>query len=401
MATTAWVGKERAHRSGPQVNTTDDRLYPRVSLAVSHHGRKRTHMKRAVTLPALVVALAIGAWLIAGRSLTSSVNAVVAFDPQTAIVQRMNVGSTVLATGVIRPQVGAEVAVGSRVSGVLRQLHVTVGDQARKGQLLAELDPTEFEARYQQAAAALETAGVERDFAERQFERARGLIDGQVITQTEFDDAERAFKAADARAREGEANLRTAEIQLGYTKIRAPISGVVATVTTQVGETVAASFAAPTFVTIIDLDRLEVWAYVDETDIGRVEVGQTATFTVDTYPSTDFEGLVTAIRPQAEIQNNVVNYITVLDIGDAGDHILRPEMTTTVNIRLDAGEPGLAVPNSALRRDDGGSHVLVPGPEEANRRGVVTGRRGRTHTEILQGLVEGETVLIDDDTEAR
>ena len=79
---------------------------------------------------------------------------------------------------------------------------------------------------------------------------------------------------------------------------------MVASVSTQVGETVAASFAAPTLVTIIDLARLEVWAYVDETDIGRVEVAQQATFTVDTYPSTDFSGVVTAIRPAAEIQNN-------------------------------------------------------------------------------------------------
>lgn len=278
--------------------------------------------------------LMLTAWLVTSGCLARSAEADAPIDRQTAVVERIEIGSTVLATGVIRPQVGAQVAVGSRVSGILRRLQVTVGDQVRKGQLLAELDPTEFEARYQQAQAALETVRVERDFTQQQYERAQGLIRGEVITQTEFDDAERAFKAADTRVRQAEANLRSAEIQLDYTKIRAPISGVVASVSTQVGETVAASFAAPTFVTIIDLDRLEVWAYVDETDIGRIEAGQTATFTVDTYPSTDFDGVVIAIRPQAEVQNNVVNYITVLEIGATGDHILRPEMTTTVNIVL-------------------------------------------------------------------
>ncbi|MDX1395411.1 MAG: efflux RND transporter periplasmic adaptor subunit [Gemmatimonadota bacterium] len=319
----------------------------------------------------------------------------------TLHVERRQIGASVLATGVIRPQVGARVAVGSRVSGVLARLHVTVGDEVPAGELLAELDPTEFEARLAQALASLETARVERDFAERQLERAGGLVRTQVIAQAEYDDAERLFMAADARVREAEASARTAEIQLGYTRIRAPISGVVATVTTQVGETVAASFAAPTFVTIIDLERLEVWAYVDETDIGRVEAGQMAAFTVDTYPGEELEGVVTAIRPQAEIQDNVVNYVTVIEIADPGDWILRPEMTTTVNIRLGPRDDALAVPNAAIGRDATGTWVLVPGAAGPVRRTIRPGRRGRTHTEVLSGLEEGEEVLVTGDGQAR
>ena len=152
--------------------------------------------------------------------------------------------------------------------------------------------------------------------------------------------------------------------------------------------------AAPTLVTIVDLDRLEVWAYVDETDIGRVEVGQKATFTVDTYPATDFGGVVTAIRPAAEIQNNVVNYVTVLQIGDSGDHILRPEMTATVNIQLEGRDDALAVPNAAVKRDDGGTHVFLLAGEGSKRRGIRTGYRGRIHTEVIQGLEEGDVVLV-------
>ncbi len=90
------------------------------------------------------------------------------------------------------------------------------------------------------------------------------------------------------------------------------MAGVVASVSTQEGETVAASFAAPTFVTLLDLARLEVWAYVDETDIGRIHRGQDATFTVDTYGDDEFAGRVTAIYPQAEIRDNVVNYVAVI-----------------------------------------------------------------------------------------
>ena len=354
-------------------------------------------MKKLGILTLCLALVALGAWFITRGRIVRSADADSGSSGwETASVERMDIGSTVLATGVIRPQVGAEVEVGSRVSGVLQRLHVTVGDQVRRGALLAELDPTEFEARYEQANAMLETAGVERDFAVQQYERAQGLIREQVIAQTEFDEAERQFRATAAREREAEAALSSARIQLDYTKIRAPISGVVATVSTQVGETVAASFAAPTFVTIMDLDRLEVWAYVDETDIGRVNVGQVATFTVDTYTSTDFEGVVTAIRPQAEIQDNVVNYVTVIEIGDRQGLVLRPEMTTTVNIVLEGRENVLAIPNGAVRRDGGGTYALVSDGTGATRRLIETGFRGRSHTEVVDGLEEGAVVILGD-----
>lgn len=335
----------------------------------------------------------LGAWVAAtgGVAGPSPVNSA----PEMATVRRLDLGAGVLATGVVRPQVGAEVAVGSRVSGVLARLHATVGDRVRAGALLAELDPAELEARAERAAAALESARVERDFARRRYERTEALARTQVIARAELEDAERAYRAADARVREADAAHRDADIQLGFTRIRAPISGVVASVSTQVGETVAASFAAPTFLTVIDLDRLEVWAYVDETDIGRVEVGLPATFTVDAYPAEEFPATVTAIRPGAEVRNGVVNYITVLEIGDLDGRTLRPEMTATVTIRLDAGADVLAVPNAAVREDAGGTYALVPGPRGPERRALHTGIRGRTHTEVVAGLAEGERVLLD------
>ena len=312
----------------------------------------------------------------------------------TATVSRRDIGSTVLATGVIRPMVGAEVQVGSRVSGILQRLNVSIGDEVQAGQVLAELDELEFQARYDQALAALETARVDAHFTTVDRDRARELHARGVIADMELDGAERSQQVAAALLKQAEANARSAQIQLDYTVIRAPVSGVVASVSTQVGETVAASFASPTFVTIIDLDRLEIWAYVDETDIGRVQVGQHATFTVDTYTGTQFHGTVTAIQPRAEIVDNVVNYVTLIEIGPTEGEILRPEMTTTVNITLEGREDVLTLPNGAVRRDADGLFVFVPGPRGMERKVIRTGYRGRDHTEVLEGLAEGDEVVV-------
>ena len=313
---------------------------------------------------------------------------------RTAAVARRDIGSTVLATGVIRPMVGAEVQVGSRVSGILELLNVNIGDEVQAGEVLAELDATEFEARYDLALAALETARVEEHFTKVDLDRARDLRAEGVISEVELNSMERNHQVAAANLRQAEASARSAKIQLDYTVIRAPVSGVVGSVSTQVGETVAASFASPTFVTIIDLNRLEIWAYVDETDIGRVEVGQRATFTVDTYPDTEFTGTVTAIQPKAEIVDNVVNYVTLIRIGPTQGKILRPEMTTTVNIVLEGREDVLTLPNGAVRRDSEGVFAYVPGPGGLERRAILTGYRGRDYTEVVEGLEAGEEVVV-------
>jgi RND family efflux transporter MFP subunit len=351
-------------------------------------------MKKVWTVLIVGAIAAVALWIWPGVLVP---NAGVVDQPasyRTATITRRDIQSTVLATGVIRPMVGAEVQVGSRVSGVLQTLNVSIGDEVVSNETLARLDQTEFQARLDQTMAALETAEVEERFAGIDLERAQELKDRGVIAQADLDSMERRFQVAVANLSQAQANLRSAQIQLDYTVIRAPVSGVVASVSTQVGETVAASFASPTFVTIIDLDRLEIWAYVDETDIGRVEVGQEARFTVDTYPDTDFRGIVTAIQPNAEIVDNVVNYVTLIEIGPSEGKTLRPEMTTTVNITLEGREDVLTLPNGAVRRDSDGVFAFVPGPEGPERRAIQTGYRGSDYTEVLDGLEEGEEVLV-------
>ena len=351
-------------------------------------------MRRVAQVIILAAILAVALWVWPGVMTRTAGIDEGPTSYRTATITRRDIQSTVLATGVIRPMVGAEVQVGSRVSGVLQTLNVSIGDQVEAAEVLAQLDPAEFQARLDQALAALETAEVEERFAGIDLTRVRELRAREVIAQAELDEVERRYQMAAANLSQAQANERSAQIQLDYTVIRAPVSGVVASVSTQVGETVAASFASPTFVTIIDLDRLEIWAYVDETDIGRVEVGQEARFTVDTYQDTEFRGTVTAIQPQAEIVDNVVNYVTLIEIGSTEGKTLRPEMTTTVNILLDGREDVLTLPNGAVRRDSEGVFAFVPGPDGPVRRAIRTGYRGSDYTEVLEGLVEGDEALV-------
>lgn len=241
----------------------------------------------------------------------------------------------VSATGVVKPRIGAEVRVGSRISGVVRRLFVRIGDRVEKGRLLAELDSRELRARRDQAAASLALARANLAFSAADLRRKRELAAARIIASSELDLAERAQAVAERQLRQAEADVELAITQLDFARIHAPIAGVVSSISTQEGETVAASFAAPTFVTLLDLDRLEVWAYVDETDIGRIRAGQVARFTVDSWPDHEVEGQVTAVYPQAEIRDNVVNYVTVIRFAPPPDRTLRPEMTAAVKIALE------------------------------------------------------------------
>ena len=313
---------------------------------------------------------------------------------QTAQVVRRDVGSTVLATGIIKPMVGAEVKVGSRISGVVKRLRANIGDHVKSGQIIAELDDAELQARLNQNLAALAKAQADLTYARSVFERTQSLRQKELVSTQEADQAETSLKTAEAQLKQAEANLEYAKVQVSYTTIFSPISGVIASVSTQEGETVSASLSAPTFVSIIDLRRLEVQVYVDETDIGKIKVGQEASFTVDTYPDTDFKGTVTAIYPKAVIQDNVVNYIVTAEITDSQGKLLRPEMTTNVTISLETRKNVLAVPTNAITRERGDRYVTVMEGGKQIQRKVKAGWKDNGFTEIISGLKEGETILV-------
>ncbi len=352
--------------------------------------RKKSVLPRVLGL--LLISLLAGGYFWQ-RNGVASVEA----EPETVRVRRETLDRTISATGVIRPRVGAEINVGSRVSGIVLSIPVEVGASVRRGDLLALIDPTEFEAELDQALADLALAEAELALARSSHDRATALADNGLVAETELESAARDLEVARARVAREEARVSSATIRLSYTEIRAPIRGVIADVTTREGETVAASFAAPTFVTIVDLDRLEVQAYVDETDVGRIFVDQEATFSVDTYPDAEFAARVLAVNPKAELQNGVVNYIVLLEFDAQEAYVLRPEMTAHLRLQMEQRADVLTVPRKAIRRRDGRQFVKV------NRDGgwidqmVEAGWRTNRSVEIQQGLAEGEVVQLNEE----
>ncbi len=329
--------------------------------------------------------------------------------PATARAVRRNLASTVLATGAVRPQVGAEVKVGARISGKVEHLYANIGDSVEKGQVVAELEKADLEAAAARAAAEVEVAraripdaAARLKLAELEWRRQQNLI-GQDFTSRqaldramkEKESARAGLELARKQLEAARAALEEAKVKLSYATIVAPISGVIASVSTQQGETVSAGLNAPTFVTIIDLARIQVDAFVDETDIGKVTVGQKAVFTVDAYPAREFQARVTAIYPKAVIQDNVVNYDVVLTIDSPQIELLRPDMTASVTIYQQERKGVLMIPRQAVVHAGGETFVLVKtGQGVPRKQAVKTGESSGGFIEIVSGLHEGDQVFI-------
>lgn len=311
----------------------------------------------------------------------------------TAVVEKRDMGALVQATGIIKPKVGAEVKVGARITGKVERLYANIGDRVKKGQVLVQLEQDDLKARVAQAAAALEEAEAAFRKAGLDLDRDKPLAQQGYISPQNIDVLQNARDMAGARVSKAKADLDYARTQLSYATITAPISGTIASVTTQEGETVAAGLNAPTFITIIDLGRLEVNAYVDETDVGKITVGQDALFTVDTFPDRDFKGKVTAIYPRAVLQENVVNYITLISI-DNTEGRLKPDMTANVTVTLKTKKGVLAIPGAAVTREGGKKYVMLQAEDgKTARREVKTGWKEGTYLEIISGLKEGDMVV--------
>ncbi|MFL5438360.1 MAG: efflux RND transporter periplasmic adaptor subunit [Myxococcales bacterium] len=405
-----------------------------MTKAVKTAGRVRRWMAAAAVLAIVAVAA-----VLAGRGEAATAAAI-----ETAPAARRTLRSQVQATGVVRARTGAEVKVGARISGRVERLLANVGDRVKRGAPIAQLEDRDLRARVaradadlaaaraqlalvqrgaraeeiQEAEAAVAQAEAEDGLASVSEGRTRSLAEQGYVGREDADRARRdadvararlasarsrlmlvrnralpeEVALADARVRQAQAARDEAAASLSYATIAAPIEGVIAQVATQEGETVSAGLNAPTFVTLIDLDRLEVAAYVDEVDVGRVRTGQRATFTVDAFPDVDFAGAITAVYPRAVIQSNVVNYITTIAIEDSKGR-LKPDMTATVTIALDERTDVVAVPDRAVRRERGKTVVRIA-TEAGGTREVKTGLRGGGFTEIVSGIAEGERVVL-------
>ena len=266
---------------------------------------------------------------------------------QTAKIDRGNVTETVTATGTLSAV--TTVQIGSQVSGVISRLYADFNSHVNKGQLLAELDPTPFQAQVEQRQADLTKARVEVANAKVNYNRQQRLAKAGLAPQADVDNTKAQYDSAAAQVQQSNAALSQSLTNLKYTKISSPIDGVVVDRAYDVGQTVAASFQAPTLFQIAqDLTKMQVQADVDQSDIGRVQVGQTARFTVDAYPDEEFRGRISQIRLNATINQNVVSYPVIIEVSNPGER-LRPKMTANVTIDVATVRDVLRVPNAALR----------------------------------------------------
>jgi HlyD family secretion protein len=279
----------------------------------------------------------------------------------TEQVERGGLTVTVTATGTVQPT--NQVEVSSELSGTLSSVEVDFNETVTAGQVLARLDATKLAAQVANARAQLTAAkarvlqaeATERE-AKATLDTKRELADRGIATKSDMAGFEAAYERAQASVAIAEADLTLAEANLALVEadlekaeIRSPIDGIVLDRAAEAGQTVASSLSAPILFTLAgDLAQMELLVDIDEADIGRVKVGDNATFTVDAYNTTDFPATITQIRFAPENTNDVVTYKAVLAV-DNPDKLLRPGMTATATVTVAEVQDALIVANAALR----------------------------------------------------
>ena len=332
---------------------------------------------------------------------------------QTRHVKRCTITQVVEASGTINPV--NTVSVGSTVSGLIKEIYVDYNDVVKKGQILAQIDPANFEATVQQNQAQINNAqaNVARlqaiaDFDRQQYIRYKNLYAKNFVAKSELDEKYSTYKsdvaqinAAKAQISQYQASLRTAMTNLGYTKIIAPVDGTVISREIDLGSPVAASFQAPELFTIAqDLTNMQIEVSVSEADIGKVEEGQDVTYTIDGYPDQNFKGKVTQVRLSPTTESNVVTYTVIVDVNNE-DLKLKPGMTANVSIITDRSENVLCVPNMALKftpdingpkYKNQGIWILEKG--KPKRIEIKTGANNDSNTEIISDKINEDTQVI-------
>jgi len=346
---------------------------------------------------------------------------------ETARVERGDIRAVIVETGIIKPQVGAVVKIGARATGEIIKMNVKIGDRVKKGELIALIDDREIQKAIQQQNAALRSAQntlhqIELTYPERireakanyeyakiTYEREQELLKHEYTTQDAVDRAKNQFEATDANLKrlkdeyetqlkitranidEINAQLKQQEIRLTYTKIYAPIDGYVSDVTAQEGETIVTGLQVANLVTVLDPTLLEMWIYVDETDVGRVSVGQDVEYYVDTFPDKLFHGQIEKIYPEPIVKENIVYYLAIVKVSKEDTTFLRPEMTTHIKIIADEKKNVLTAPNAAIKFEKGQQIVYkIIGPKKIEKIEVKVGIRGEEKTEVLSGLKEAD-----------
>ena len=367
--------------------------------------------KKKIILIAALAAVAVGGslWLFSGSSAKHKVTYV------TATVNKGEISESVTATGTIEPV--TEVEVGTQVSGIIDKIYVDYNSVVTKGQLIAEMDRVTLQSELASQRAAYNGAKAEYEYQQKNYERNKGLHEKQLISDTDYEQSLYNYQKAKSSYESSQASLAKAERNLSYATITSPIDGVVISRDVEAGQTVASGFETPTLFTIAaDLTQMQVVADVDEADIGGVEEGQRATFTVDAYTNDVFEGVVTQIRlgdatssssSSTSSSSTVVTYEVVISAHNP-DLKLKPRLTANVTIYTLDRKDVLCVPARALRfnpekpligendlvKDCEGEHKLWT--REGNTftaHPVETGISNGVSTEITSGISEGTVVV--------
>ncbi len=332
----------------------------------------------------------------------------------TKTLKRCTITEVVEASGTINPV--NTVSVGSTVSGLIKEIYVDYNDVVKKGQILAQIDPANFEATVQQNQAQINNARANlaklqaiANYDQKQYVRYKNLYAKNFVAKSELDEKLSTYQsdiaqinAAKAQINQYQASLKTALTNLGYTKIIAPVDGTVISREIDLGSPVAASFQAPELFTIAqDLTKMQIEVSVSEADIGKVEEGQDVTYTLDGYPDSTFKGKVTQVRLSPTTESNVVTYTVIVDVNNE-DLKLKPGMTANVSIITDKSEDVLCVPNMALKftPDINGPKYKNQGiwileKNKPKRIEIETGANNDTSTEIISdALNEGAQVIM-------
>ncbi len=388
----------------------------------------------------LIIGIGIGIYIYKGKKKDVEII-------DTDVAKIGNVSGFLQETGIIKAQVGAQISIGARATGVIKMLKVKVGDTVKKGQLVADIDDREIltqiasikdsikaieqDIRQENELYPVKKSSIEKDIetnrakynlAKSTYEREKMLFDRGFSTIEQLDktktDMEVAYNnlksseiALDKLNREhklaldslkikldnAKNNLREAEVRLSYTKIYSPIDGIVSQVNADEGETIVAGLQVANLITVFNPNMLEMWIYIDETDIGKVKIGDTVEYTVDTYGDKKFEGSLSKIYYEPVVKDSIVYYLGIVPIKIEDAKLLRPEMTTHVKIKISEKKNILTVKNGAIKFESGEQvvyKVIDKAKNKVERIPVKVGIRGENRSEILSGLKEGDEVAV-------
>jgi HlyD family secretion protein len=403
---------------------------------VNGNGNQKKKRRRVWIWSGVAVALVL---LVAGGVIAATRGGTKIDPTKLAKVERGDLAKSVVATGKVTPITKVEVK--SKASGIVKKLYVDYGDRVKQGQLLAQLDKAEIQAQVDQSHAALEAAEANLKSSQADYQRAKVDAEGPdvpllkraydrdvsmakdgVVSESALEDAQRSYELAlnkqnvakaqvmvlnakiaqaQAQVAEDQANLKQLEEQLSYTDIVSPIDGIVLSRDVEIGDAVSSILVLGSSATLVmtlgDTSEVYVKGKVDESDIGKVYLGQRARIKVESFKDKTFEGKVTKISPMGVEKDNVTTFEVRVSIQNPGGE-LKAEMTANAEIILDEHKNVLQIPEGSIIYDkDKKAYVDIPDPkgkDGMDKVAINIGISNGAKTEVLSGLKEGQEVVL-------